>query len=108
MNEEKKIAKAIVEAQALREESYTGETEEFPTGYSKDIETCLIETCKSNDLSVNLWSLLGLAMHWWNDIQLWAEDVLAGRLVSDSMISKGCTCTDLDQGFDFDCPVHNV
>ena len=84
MNAEKKIAQAILDAQKMREESYY-----FPTGdvrfrgYKLDIETCLIKTCKQQGLSENLWALLDLAMHWWNDIQLWAEDVLAGKNILD-------------------------
>lgn len=75
MNNEKQIAKAIIEAQKMREASYIKNTGE----YKLDIESCLISTCKKHNLSPNLWELLALAMHWWNDIQLWAEDVLEGK-----------------------------
>ncbi len=78
MNEEKQIAQAIIDAQKMREDSYIKKTRT----YKQDIESCLIITCKKNDVSPNLWSLLTLAMHWWNDIQLWAEDILAGRDIS--------------------------
>ena len=75
MNEEKKIAQAIIDAQKMRENSYSEEKQE----YNFLIEKCLIETCKQQNLSSNLWALLNLAMHWWNDIQLWAEDILADK-----------------------------
>lgn len=87
MNEEKKIAQAILDAQKMREESYYGE-------YKRDMEECLIEACKKQGLSLNLWALLNLAMHWWNDIQLWAEDVLAGRNVLDQMKILDTPCCD--------------
>lgn len=75
MNEEKKIAHVILEAQKMREEGYV----EASRTYKKTIETCLMESCEKHGLSSNLWYLLSLAMHWWNDIQLWAEDILAGK-----------------------------
>lgn len=89
MNEEKKIAGAILDAQKMREASYQpdwidGQIEgvKINTGfgeYKLTIEECLIATCKQRGLSPNLWALLNLGMHWWNDIQLWAEDVFAGK-----------------------------
>ncbi|GAI29203.1 unnamed protein product [marine sediment metagenome] len=82
MNEEKKIAGAILDAQKMREKSYQpcidSQGNDFGE-YKLDIETCLIKTCKQRGLSPNLWHLLSLAIHWWNDIQLWAEDVLADK-----------------------------
>ena len=93
MNEEKKIAQAIIDAQKMREESYVPDTSiltpSYCGEYTKDIETCLIYTCKQRGLSTNLWALLNLAMHWQNDIQLWAEDILAGRDVGADM---NCPC----------------
>lgn len=83
-NFEKQIAQAILDAQKMRDESYMpdinmdGEDTGFGE-YAKNIEECLIETCKEQKLSENMWCLLDLAMHWWNDIQLWAEDVLVGK-----------------------------
>ena len=79
MNEEKKIAQAILDAQKIREGSYFTPDGETIGEFTKDIEECLITTCKQQGLSGNLWALLNLAMHWWNDIQLWAEDVLADK-----------------------------
>lgn len=91
---EKQIARAILDAIKLREESYQelsdaeiGEMAEIhnagfivPIGdYTKSIEDCLIESCEKHKLSKNMWHLLSLAIYWWNDIQLWAEDVLAGK-----------------------------
>lgn len=86
MNEEKKIAKALLDAQKMYEENY----DEDAGYYKQDIESCLIITCKKHKLSPNLWALLGLAMHWWNDVQLWAEDVLAGRKVEECIINDDC------------------
>ena len=79
-NYEKRIAGAILDAQKMREESYdtTGSATD-PGFYKLELEECLIHTCKQRGLSPNLWALLNLGMHWWNDIQLWAEDVLAGK-----------------------------
>ncbi len=92
MNEEKKIAGAILDAQKMREESYQpaidSEGNDFGE-YQKDMETCLIEACKQRGLSPNLWALLNLAIHWYNDIQLWAEDVMAGR---DVGANENCPC----------------
>ena len=84
MNEEKKIAQAIMNAQAVREANYDKASGEYIIG----IEDCLIKACEEQGLSSNLWALLSLAMHWWNDIQLWAEDVLADRDVMDSVITQ--------------------
>lgn len=94
MNNEKKIAKAILDAQKMREESYVpdinkddGKDIDFGE-YTKDLETCLIATCKQQSLSLNLWCLLNLAMHWHYDIKLWAEDVLAGKNILDECIKE--------------------
>jgi len=77
VNDEKKIAQAILDAQKMRDESY--DYHSGTEGYALDIEECLQVVCANHGLSENLWYLLDLAMHWWNDIQLWAEDVLAGK-----------------------------
>ncbi len=78
MNDEKEIAQTIMEAQKKREKSYTYLNDPYGE-YKLTIEECLIEVGKQHNLSPNLWRLLSLTMHWWNDIQLWAEDVLAGK-----------------------------
>lgn len=97
MNDEKKIAQAILDAQTMREESYEEPKQPIDDvmqvgddgiiiqvgEYKLDMEECLIRTCRQNGLSENLWCLLNLAMHWWNDIQLWADDVLAGKNILD-------------------------
>ena len=77
MNEEKQIAQAIMDAQKMQEESFDGEE------YTKDITDCLLETCKKYELTDNLWALLNLAMHWMNDIQCWADDIMAGKNILD-------------------------
>jgi len=87
MNKEKKIAQAIMDAIEMREGSYCipiGDGSGIGT-YKLQIEECLVASCKKNGLSENLWALLNLAMHWINDIQLWAEDILAGRNVKETM-----------------------
>lgn len=80
MNDEKQIAQAILDAQKMREKNYSKET----GTYKRDMESCLIIICKQNKLSPNLWALLNLAMHWYNDIQLWAQDILAGREIDET------------------------
>ncbi len=87
-NDEVKIAEAILDAQKIHEESHIASVAEPYGYYQLDFETCLIRTCKQRGLSPNLWELLNLAMHY-NDIQLWAEDILAGRDVSANM---NCPC----------------
>lgn len=77
MNEEKQIAQAIMDAQKMHEESHNGRD------YTRDITDCLLETCKKHGLSDNLWALLDLAMHWWNDIQCWADDIMADKNILD-------------------------
>lgn len=89
MNDEKQIAQAILDAHEMHEESYVPVIEEH-TGtnlgfYKLEFEDCFVLTCKKNGLSSNLWALLSLANDWFNDIQLWAEDVLAGRDVSNEL-----------------------
>jgi len=88
MNEEKKIAQAILDAQKMHEESYHVVEGHDYSEYKLEIEDCLIATCKEQGLSENLWALLNLAMHWSNDIQLWAEDVLADKNLLDMMQTR--------------------
>jgi len=81
MNEEKQIAKALLEAKKLHEASYE---DLFPLStecgeYKRGMEECVQEAFEKEGLSTNLWSLLNLAMHWWNDVELWCEDILADR-----------------------------
>ena len=81
MNEEKKIAEAIMDAIKMHEESYCRSIEESIGEYKLQMEECLIISCKKHELSPNLWALLNLAMHWINDIQLWCVDILADKTV---------------------------
>jgi hypothetical protein len=85
MNDEKKIAKAVMDAIQKREASWMEEEME----YALSMEECLIEACKEQGLSENMWALLSLAVHWINDTQLWAEDVLARRRVIASVYVPG-------------------
>lgn len=85
MNEEKKIAQTIMDAMKAHEASYIRGTARYDGGgrYKIDMEQCLIDAGQKNGLSKNLWALLNLAMHWINDIQLWAEDILAGSDIKE-------------------------
>ncbi len=78
MNTEKQIAKALMEAKKLHEESYVCVDEPFGE-YTRCMEDCLQEAFRKEDLSENLWALLNLAVHWWNDVELWCEDILTGK-----------------------------
>ena len=91
MNEERKIAQTILDTQKMREESYVSNI--FADGsdygeYKRSIEECLIKAGKKNGLSPNLWALLSLAMLWWDDIQLWAEDILAGKDIETGKLDE--------------------
>lgn len=87
MNEEKKIAQAILDAQKMRKESYFVSAGSDFGEYRPDIAECLIKTCKEQGPTQNMWCLLDLAMHWWNNIQLWAETTLMGEEISDDIQS---------------------
>ncbi len=81
MNDEKKIAQAILDAQKMHKESWV-----VNSGYYRlDIGECLVKSCKQNNLSENLWQLLTFAFYWCNDIQDWAENVLAGTNVAGEL-----------------------
>lgn len=84
MNEEKKIAQALMDALKMRDDSYCHDSSRC----TMNITDCLINTCKDQGLSSNLWALLDLGIRWENDVQLWCEDILADRDVKDSMISQ--------------------
>lgn len=79
----KKIAAAIELAQKLHEESYVKQYDsggEWIAGeYTIEWECCWQRACETQDLPDDLWYILSLANHWYNDIQLWAEEILAGR-----------------------------
>lgn len=76
MNDERKIARAIIDAQAMHESSYKQEAEGGLGEYELGIEECLRRTCRKNGLTPNMYRLLNLAMYLWNDIQIWAEEIL--------------------------------
>lgn len=80
-NDEKKIAQAILDAQKYHEESYYIPAEDGSGigAYKLEFEECFQMACKNQNLSPNLWHLLVLANYWYNDTQLWAKDVLAGK-----------------------------
>ena len=98
---EKKIAHAILDAQKMHEESYAitewDNGDEIAGHYELEIEECLTATCKQQGLSENLWALLDLAMHWWNDIQLWAEDVLVGKNILDECMFENAKMREEDR-----------
>ena len=68
---EKRIAQAILDAQKMHEESYVPNLEKVDDDrlrtdfgeYTKDFEECFQVTCKQQNLSPNMWSLLCLANH---------------------------------------------
>lgn len=78
---EKQIAQTVLTAQKMREASYSEELRD----YTLSIESCLIGAGKTHELSDNMWALLTLAIHWWNDIQIWANDVMAGKNILEEL-----------------------
>ena len=80
------IAETIMLAQKLHEESYEipagqddGDFEGLGFGgHTRSQEDCWIEACKTKELPDDLWYVLHLANHWYNDLQGWAECILAG------------------------------
>lgn len=84
---EKQIAQTILDAQKIHGEGYISHNENLCGGYyAEDWETCFIIAARENKLSPNMWYLLHLANHWYNDIQQWAKDTLAGKNVYDQLI----------------------
>ena len=83
MNEEKKIAKTMLDSVKMRRNSYVEPSDNGGVGgYKRSMKFCLIVCGKKNGLSENLWELLNLAMHWnkgESNAVFWAEDVLEGR-----------------------------
>ena len=75
MNEEKKIAQAILDAHKMHEESYD-ETAELGEEYKSPYDFCFQLACEKLKLSPNLWEILILANHWYNDLAVWAEGIL--------------------------------
>jgi len=76
MTDERTIARTILDAQAMRTESYNETTDR----YARTLEGCLVIAGRRNGLSPNLWYLLTLAMVWWEDgydAKAWAKDILA-------------------------------
>lgn len=81
----KKIAAAIQLAHKLHEESYVkqydSEGEWIDGEYTIEWERSWQRACETHDLPDDLWYILDLANHWHNDIQLWAEEILAGKSI---------------------------
>ena len=71
--------------------------------YSKDIETCTLKAAKEQGLSINLWYLLSLAVHWMNDATAWAKDVLAGRNIYECLNDTGEN-SDITPAYSWKCP----
>jgi hypothetical protein len=71
---QKKIALTIKQACKGHEASYDTELME----YAKSLETCLQDAAKANELPESLWYMLSLAMHWRNDLNDWADEILKG------------------------------
>ena len=73
MNEEKKIAQAILDAQRYHKESFD------PSGfgeYKLEWDECFEVACENNGLSSNIGSLLSLTISRRYDVRRWAKDVL--------------------------------
>lgn len=103
MNTEKNIANTLMDAMKMHEESYQGMTQE----YNLSMEHCLIEAGKKHNLTMNMWALLNLAMHWSNDIQCWADDVMAEKNILDECNKKTIMegeIKDADDDDDYDPP----
>jgi hypothetical protein len=85
----KKIAAAIQLAHKLHEQSYVpgpnkGDTNDALTSfafgeYTIEWGECWQQACNVQELPNDLWYVLHLANHWYNDLQWWAEEILAGR-----------------------------
>lgn len=74
MNEEKKIAQAIIKAHKIHENSY----DEVSSEYVSPFGFCFRLACENHRLSPNLYEVLVLANHWYNDLADWAKFVLEG------------------------------
>jgi len=75
MDIELKIARAIKTAHQLYENSWNDDKEEYMLNWEK----CWQDACKKCKLSNQIWYVLYLANHWYNDLALWATEVDAGR-----------------------------
>ena len=81
------IAETIMLAQKLHEESYVEPTDgngDFGE-YTRTQEDCWIEACKTKELPDDLWYVLHLANHWYNDLQAWAECILSGKTFTEEI-----------------------
>lgn len=78
-NPNKKVAAAIQLAHLLRERSYVECLNGGIGKYTESDEHCWQQACKDQELPDDLWYVLHLANHWCNDLQWWAEQVLAGK-----------------------------
>ena len=73
------IAETIVLAHKLHEESWSEPENTDAFGeHTRSREDCWIEACKTKELPDDLWYVLHLANHWYNDLQVCAECILAG------------------------------
>ena len=75
----KKIAKTIMDAIKMYEDSY-----------NKEIGRCTIpedvaffKAAEANELPNGLWFVLGLANHWTNDLQDWCNAILTDKSTYD-------------------------
>ena len=85
----------ILDAAKIHEESWKEGIkpgEGFTPGeYTIDLDDSVKTAVKNHGLDEELWYLISLAFHWWNDLIAWAEQVAAGKPVEDLLI-------DLDDG----------
>lgn len=76
MNEEKKIAQAILDAKQIYEDNYKWGNGERIGYYEKTFEECCKIACKNNEIDMNLAYTLSFACCNSPDIQLWAKNVM--------------------------------
>ncbi len=94
----KKIAAAIELAHKSHEESYIKQFDsanEWVGGdYSISWELCWQRACSAHGLPDNLWYILDLANHCFNDIQGWADQVLSGKPMDSNEVDAHKFTTD--------------
>lgn len=98
----KKIADAIIIAQKLHEDSwdFDAKNQNFAE-YKRSREDCFIEACDIIGLEKDIWYVLSLANHWYNDLQAWAEQVSQG-LPFDDLLTKAAANGEIKEDDDGD------
>lgn len=78
---DEQIARVIQNARRMHEKSYVKAEGEDKRGWEakRGWENCWQVACKEEKLFGQIWYVLYLANHWPNDLQDWADSVLAGK-----------------------------